>query len=431
MAGSRDRRVAVVGAGWAGLAAAVEAVGRGLQVSVYEMAAEPGGRAREATGSAGFALDNGQHILIGAYTETLALMRRVGADPDHLLLRRPLCLAYPDGDGLLLPPGAAVPAFLRAVLGQRRWAWGDRLALLRAALGWRLRGFRCPEAMTVAELTAGLPSSLREGVIDPLCVAALNTPSGAASARVFLRVLRDALFAGPGAADLLLPRARLSALLPRPALAWLREAGATLCLGRRVQALQPTATGWQVDAGAQGGHFEAVVLACTATEAARLAAPHQAAWAATAAALQHEPIASLTVSSPGTRLCLPMLALRSDEHTRPAQFVFDQGQLDGAGGQLTLVISGAAPWVARGREATVAAALAQLHDQLGPQLRSPPTLVRLLTDKRATFRCSPGLVRPPMRVAPGLLAAGDHVAGPYPATLEGAVRSGLAAARAL
>jgi hypothetical protein len=126
-----------------------------------------------------------------------------------------------------------------------------------------------------------------------------------------------------------------------------------------------------------------------------------------------------------------MLALRSDEHTRPAQFVFDQGQLDGAGGQLTLVISGAAPWVARGREATVAAALAQLHDQLGPQLRSPPTLVRLLTDKRATFRCSPGLVRPPMRVAPGLLAAGDHVAGPYPATLEGAVRSGLAAARAL
>ncbi len=421
-------RVAVVGAGWAGLAAAVEATRRGHRVSLYEMAAQPGGRAREVPGEAPYGpLDNGQHILIGAYRETLALMRQVGADPARRLLRRPLCLAYPDGAGLVLPPGAAVPAFLRAVWGQRRWPVGARLALLAAAARWRLQGFRCDPGLTVGELTEGLPALLREELIDPLCVAALNTPARDASAAVFLRVLRDALFAGPGAADLLLPRARLSQLLPGPALQWLREAGAQLQLPHRVQHLAPRTdeAGWTVD----GEAFDRVVLACTATSAASLAAPHAPGWAEQAGAMRHEPISTIYLHSEGTRLPWPMLALRSDDHAQPAQFVFDHGQLDGPAGLLALVVSGAAPWVARGSEALVQAAMAQLREQLGPGLASEPSLVRVLTDKRATFRCTPGLMRPPAQVAPHLWAAGDYVDGPYPATLEGAVRSGLAAVR--
>ena len=189
--------LAVVGAGWAGLAAAVEATSLGAQVSLFDMAAQAGGRAREVadTGVPG-GLDNGQHILIGAYTDTLALMRRVGADPDQLLLRRPLSMSYPDGDGLLLPAGAAVPAFLRAVVRQRRWPWPDRLALLREVVGWRLSGFRCASGLSVAALTQRLPARVREALIDPLCVAALNTPSASASASVFLRVMRDACSRG-------------------------------------------------------------------------------------------------------------------------------------------------------------------------------------------------------------------------------------------
>lgn len=431
MSGSQ---VAVVGAGWAGLAAAVEATARGHRVTLFEMAGQPGGRARQVPGDASHGaardhFDNGQHILIGAYTETLALMRRVGADPDRLLLRRPLCLAHADGSGLLLPSGPAVPAFVRAVLGQGRWRLSDRLALLRAAAGWRLRGFRCAPDLTVATLTRSLSPTLRDELIDPLCVAALNTPSDEASASVFLRILRDALFAGPGAADLLLPRARLSALLPTPAWAWLQAHGAHLHAQHRVERLVRPAdgrTGWQLD----GQAFDRVILATTATEASRLVGDIAPDWAATTAALRHEPITTLSLHSPGTRLSLPMLALRADSHERPGQFVFDQGQLGGPPGLLTLVISGAAPWVARGSEATQAAALRQLHDQLGTRLAAPPTVLRLLTDKRATFRCTPGLHRPPMAIAAGLWAAGDYVDGPYPATLEGAVRSGLAAARA-
>jgi hypothetical protein len=124
-----------------------------------------------------------------------------------------------------------------------------------------------------------------------------------------------------------------------------------------------------------------------------------------------------------------MLALPCDEDTRPAQFVFDHGQLGGRAGLLAFVISGAAPWLERGAEAIRDATLAQASELLPRYLKSPLVHLRNLTEKRATFRCVPGLKRPSEHVAPGLLAAGDYIAGPYPATIEGAVRSAVAAAR--
>ncbi len=230
-----ERSVAVVGGGWAGLAAAVEATAAGHRVSLFEMAPQFGGRARSVD-SGGITLDNGQHILIGAYTETLALMRRVGVDPTAVLHRSPLRLVAPDGSGLRLPRGPAPIAFVRGVLARRGWRWHERLALLSAAARWGAGGFRADPRASVADLVGGLPACLRTDLIEPLCVAALNTPAQEASAQVFLRVLHDALFAGPGAADLLLPRVPLGALLPEPAAAWLAARGAVLRAGMRVTA---------------------------------------------------------------------------------------------------------------------------------------------------------------------------------------------------
>jgi squalene-associated FAD-dependent desaturase len=409
--------VAVVGAGWAGLAAAVRACEAGHRVTVLEMAGQPGGRAR-AVEFDGLALDNGQHILIGAYTRTLALMRTVGADIDALLCRLPLTLSYPDGRGLRLPGGPPLPAFLRAVAGCRGWTWGDRTALLLAAGGWALKGFRCDPALTVAAFCDRLPPRVRELLIDPLCVAALNTPAQDASAAVLLRVLRDALFNGPGSADLLLPRAPLSALLPTPATAWLARSGATLRLGERVQSLTSEGGAWRL--GEQS--FDAVVLACSAAEAARLTQGVAPAWSRRAAALRYEPIVTVYLRQPGARLPQPMMALVEGPQA-PAQFAFDHGALGGPAGVFAFVVSGAAAWVERGLESTGAAVLAQAAGLLPGAV-----LVRTLAEKRATFRCTPGLDRPPTTIAPALLAAGDYVDGPYPATLEGAVRSGERAA---
>ncbi len=420
-----SRRVAVVGGGWAGLAAAIEATQRGHAVTLFEMAAQLGGRARGVQID-GLTLDNGQHILIGAYTETLRLMRSVGVDIDAALLRTPLRFIDSQGLGLSLNPGAPVPQFAAAVLRHGHWGWRDKLALLTAAAGWFAGGFRCDPSRTVAELTHKLPQAVRDSLIDPLCVAALNTPADQASGEVFLRILKDALFSGPGSADLLLPKVNLSAMLPLPAERWLQQAGATILLSHRVARLQAHSGSWQID----GEAFDAVVLATTPTEAARLAEATAPEWSQVAAALRYEPIVTTYLRGTGTRLPEPMLALRADVSS-PAQFVFDRGQLGGPQGLLAFVVSGAQEWVDRGLPATQDAVLAQAQVELKAHLRGPLELVKTLTEKRATFRCTPELQRPALRIAAGLHAAGDHVQGPYPATLEGAVRCGVAAVREL
>lgn len=443
-------KVAVIGAGWAGCAAAVEATRLGHSVTLFESARVAGGRARRVDSSfkgQPMALDNGQHILIGAYTETLRLMHTLGVDPGSSLLRLPLRLQFPGGEGLAFPSatvfsawpgGPRWPAAWQAAWGiamARGWAWGDKASLLKLSLRWRAGGFVCAPGLSVAALCKDLSPRALRGLVEPLCVSALNTPADRASAQVFLRVLKDALFSQPGGADLLLPRTDLSALLPDAALAWLAARGPAPRLGVRVQALTRLGPGWQLSVS--GGSvseltdeiFDAVLLACPPQEAARLASgtDADACWAAQAAGLQHEPIATVYArvvpgESSATKLPQPMLALHCSADA-PAQFVFDRGQLGGPEGLLAFVVSASV-----GDKALISAqVLAQGQAQLGLKLE----LVQTIVEKRATFACTPGLLRPAAQIAPGLLACGDYVAGPYPATLEGAVRSGLHAARLL
>ena len=415
----------MVGAGWAGLAAAVRGVQQGWTVSLFEMAHHAGGRARSVSAPAGL-LDNGQHILIGAYRQTLALMATVGVPMTDALTRQPLALRFPDGHGLALPTGAPLPALLRGVLTARGWSAVDKIRLLRAATQWWADGFHCSSLLTVEQLCAGLPEAVLDDLVRPLCVAALNTPARQASATVFLRVLQDALFAGPGSADLLLPRLPLSRLMPQPALAWLQQRGATVILGHRVRGLTRHAEGWQVDSIPA----DAVVLACSAREAAALAEPHAPSWSTGTRALVSEPIITGWLQDEQLTLPRPMLALREGP-AAPAQFVFDLGQLGQRTGLFSWVISGAAPWVAAGPSATAEALLAQARACFPTHFQTQDALVHMATERRATFACTPVLHRPAQHIAGGLVAAGDYIEGPYPATLEGAVRSGESAVTTL
>ena len=434
--------VAVIGAGWAGMAAAIAHAQAGRQVTVFEAARAVGGRARAVPatlpGGNTALLDNGQHILIGAYTESLRLMRLVGVDPDAALLRLPLTLQFPDGQGLQLPDLAPPLDALAGIARARGWGWSDKLALLRTATAWQLRGFRCAPATTVAQLCAPLTPRLMAEFIDPLCVSALNTPAQEASGQVFLRVLRDSLFSGRGGSNLLLPRTDLGALFPEAAARWLRvQGGHQVLAGQRVQRLQPHPGGrWQLVASGDPGEaafglaqvFDHVTLACPSWEAARLAAgvagtaglAAAGPWSALAAALRFEAITTVYAHASGARLPQPLLALRSGPQ-HPAQFVFDRGQLDGHAGLLAFVVS-----ASRGARADIEQqVLQQAAVQLGIGGLQP---VQTVVEKRATFACTPGLVRPGAQVLPGLSACGDYVDGPYPATLEGAVLSGTAVA---
>ena len=427
-------KVAVIGGGWAGMAAAVTAAQRGHEVTVLEAARVCGGRARPVDGQLpdgrSVTLDNGQHILIGAYSETLRLMRSVGVDPDRALLRLPLALVFPDGSGLALPRAPAPLDALAGILAARGWSWRDKASLLKTALTWRASGFRCDARQSVAELCESLSPRLRDQFIEPLCVSALNTPADRASGAVFLRVLRDALFSGSGGSNLLLPRVSLGALFPEAAARWLTSQGHRVRLAHRVTQLRAVAGRgqnpcWQL----AGEAFDRVIVATPWSEAVRLvrelvppAAPEPAAslsrWIAQAATLQPEVIT--TVYAMAARdLPRPMLSLRSDG-ANPAQFVFDRGQLGGPQGLLAFVISASSGE----RDELAQAVTRQAQAQLGLTVTPFQTII----EKRATFACTPGLVRPAMALAPGLVACGDYVEGPYPATLEGAVRSGRDAA---
>ena len=415
----------------------MEATRRGCQVTLFEASRTPGGRARRVSATlAGqpVALDNGQHILIGAYAETLRLMTDLGVDLKAALLRLPLSLQFPDGSGLKLPPLALpLPAPLDAftgILTARGWEWADKRSLLKLALGWQRQQFECAPGLSVSELCQGLTPGAMAGLIEPLCVSALNTPAERASGQVFLRVLRDALFSASGGSNLLLPRVDLSALLPDAAMAWLTERGTPPRLGARVRFIEATASGWVVTLDAsttsRSFAFDAVLLACPPHEAARLVDGSGVAaedWLAPARALQYEALTTVYAYSSGTRLRQPMLALPAAA-AAPAQFVFDRGQLGGPQGLLAFVVSASSGDSATLTRQVLAQAASQL-DLSGLQA------LQTVVEKRATFSCTPGLQRPATRVAAGLLACGDYVDGPYPATLEGAVRSGLAAARCL
>ena len=241
-------KIAIIGAGYAGMAAAVELAAAGRQVEVFEASRVLGGRARTAQID-GFSVDNGQHILVGAYTETLRLMRAVGADPDVLLKRTPLRFEFP-GEFLMSAPHLPAPLHTAfALLLARGLDWREKWAAIRLMQGLKASKFRIEPDITV---TGWLdrnktPSRQRRLLWEPLCIAALNTPAERASAQVLANVLRDSLAGTREASDMLLPQVDLTALFPEPAAEFVARRGGDVHAGHRVASLRREADGWRID----------------------------------------------------------------------------------------------------------------------------------------------------------------------------------------
>jgi squalene-associated FAD-dependent desaturase len=437
-AAKEQRRVAVVGGGWAGCAAAVALLDAGCGVTLFEAARALGGRAR-AIETDGRLLDNGQHIMLGAYEATLKLMRRVGVDPRRTMLRLPLQMRYPAADAGMDFVAPRLPAPLHvlvALLRARGLDRADKLALARFTTSARWMDWQLNDDCTVAELLERFDQTPRlvQLMWRPLCLAALNTPPERASAQVFLAVLRDSLGARRAASDMLVPRVLLDALFPEAARRHLESRGAAVHTGERITALVPDGGTWRLHTATDVQPFDAVVLATAPWQAAALLRPLDGAAEAIARidALAYEPIATIYLQyGTGTRLPLPFCALAdAPDDGRWGQFVFDRGQLDpGQDGLLAVVVSGADPAGAIGHEALAAAVGAQLAAAFALPALATPLWSRTITEKRATFACAPALARPANATGlPGLVLAGDYTAGEYPATLEAAVRSGAAAA---
>ncbi|GHD81555.1 hydroxysqualene dehydroxylase HpnE [Vogesella fluminis] len=415
-------RVAVIGAGWAGLAAAIT-LAPAANLVLFEAGKIAGGRARRVPLD-GMALDNGQHILIGAYRESLRLMRQVGVDPAQVLASQPLRWHQIDGVQLHCPDWPAPWHLLAGLCRAKGLGWRDKLVLARLLTQLRVRRWQIGHDVAALDWLRqrGQSQALLDGFWTPLILATLNTPPAQASMQLLANVLRDSLGAAQAdASRLLLPRTDLSALFAEPALQWLAAAGAQLRLGQRVRHIDWQAKRPLVD----GEAFDAVLLATAPYHAASLAADEK--LSAMLKAWQYQPITTLYLRFEGrVRLPQAMTGLQRGI----GQWWFDREALTGEAGLVAVVISAAGEHDTLSRTALTARVLAELQQHV-PDL--PPLAASWqITEQRATFAANVGLTRPAPRlgVKSGYLV-GDWLCADYPATLEGAVRSGIASAHAL
>ena len=423
------QRIAVIGGGYAGFAAAVTLAAAGRAVTVFEAARTLGGRARRVE-AYGTTVDNGAHILLGAYRQTLKLLRTVhGAGAEsHLLERRRLALEQPKVFRLRTLALPAPWQLVVGLLGMRGVSRGDRLATIALVRHLARSGFQCAPEVTVAALLADSPPRVTSLLWEPLCLAALNTPIEAASAQVFLNVLRMAFARRARDSDLLFPRVDLSTLFPDAAAAYVADHGGEIRAGTTVRGVVADESGVEITAGYVEDRFSAAVIAVGPHQATRLLG--EAADAATCAALEaltYEPIVTVYLKYPlALDLGRPMFKLDG----WPGQWVFDRGSLDGPDGLAAVVISTSAPGARISHDSLARAIDAQLR-RVWPNLPTPEW-TQVIAERRATYACTAGLIRPsPGRIAPGLYLAGDYTDAELPATLEAATRSGVAAARAL
>lgn len=414
--------VAVVGGGWAGCAAALILAEAGVNVTLFEASRTLGGRARAAELD-GRQVDNGQHMLLGAYATTLDLLTRLGRHEADSLWRRPLRLDTPPAFSLACPPWPAPFNLLAGFVAARGLNWQEKWS----ALQWSrklLAGTQPPAGSTVAMLTRTQPARVNHWLWHPLCIAALNTPPETACAHTFVAILRGALGGHRTHSDFLLPRRHLSALFPEPAAERIRALGGTVHTGQRVRAIEAghDAVTLRINDTAPG--FSRVIIAVAPQHLLALTEYVRELDSVRRMVAQYtyQPIATAYLQfDPGFHLPQPVLALTDG----PAQYVFDRGLSHGQAGLLACVASAAgdlsAGWLDQ--------AEAQLRQVASP---GPVRWRRAIVEKQATYGCVADLPRPPVSTPhPGIFLAGDYTAGPYPATLESATTSGVQSAHAL
>jgi len=419
-------KVAIVGGGWAGIACAVELADQGIPVTLFEAARQLGGRARRVDWD-GLAIDNGQHLMIGAYRETRRLLARLGAA--EKLEQRPLELIVP-GFRLRLP---ALPAPLHLAIGlllARGLSLREKFAAARFMHHLQGLNFRLPADLPAGKLLDQQcqPANLMARLWAPLCIAALNTPLELASAQVFCNVLRDSLAGSRTDSDLLMNRADLGSLLADPAMTFLAQRQGEVQLACKVNALVCDETGFYLN-----GPDIAAAKVVLATHPARLPAllaglPELAGVISQVGAFTWQPILTLWLRfATPLGFPFPMLGLGDSQ----APWAFERN--DVAPGIVAIVMSAQGPHLELPPETLRDEYLRLLARQLGPL----PALLgwKTLIEKRATYTCIPNMQRPDNRTPlNGLYLAGDYTAGDdatyaYPATLEGAVRSGVECAR--
>jgi squalene-associated FAD-dependent desaturase len=437
----------IVGAGFAGLSAAVRLARHGSRVLVLERRARLGGRATTFPDrETGDLVDNGQHVLLGCYVETFAFLREIGA-LDHVKVQPQLSLTVVDRAGarsrLVCP---VLPSPLHLLAGVLDWGalgWRDRwsvrhmaapLRLARRQLGGaRLLAASPGETVEAWLVRNGQTPRVRELLWDPLALAALNQPAHEAAAPTFVRVLAEMFGPDPRAAAIALPVRPLHLMYAEPARAYVEARGGSVRTAAAARILQPAGGPLTVEAAGERWTPRAVVCAVPWFSVADVLDGSLAPLSSVvdlARRMRSSPIVTVNlwfdrqvmeespVGLPGRRM----------------QWVFDtRDVLGGAAPHLSLVSSGATPLLRMQNHELVAMAHEELRAALPAVGAARLVRAAVVRELRATFSLAPGQPPRPDTATPveGLFLAGDWIDTGLPATIESAVRSGHRAADAV
>ena len=427
------RSVIIAGGGWAGLAAAIELIQHGITPYLIESAPQLGGRARTLT-SDSIGPDNGQHLLIGAYRETLRLMQICGIKEEKVLRRAPLKLhnLY-QGRSSIIQLGHYLPAPLHmawGIISAKGLSWRARIDLNRASL-WMLRHkFSLKVDISVEQLMQNLGQSNESYRLfwEPLTLAALNTPADIASSQLLLKVLERSFNKDHHASDSLIPICGLSEILPNPAQDYIQRHNGTVQCRQRLEQIIPEKGNWLLETNRGLLACKNLILALPHRQSRRLLAPLKPMQAVVndLNQIQNQPIITLYLQYPDSvQLPSPFIGVPGTL----LQWVFDH-RISGSTGLIAVVISAEGAHTKLNRLTLQKQIIEELkrHFPHWPK----PIKTQILHEHHATLSASAEINqhRPKNQTTmPGLFLAGDYTNTGLPATLEGAVCSGVESAR--
>jgi squalene-associated FAD-dependent desaturase len=429
-----DNSVIIVGGGWAGLAAAIELGRHKVPVIVLESAKQLGGRARSVHINK-LHIDNGQHMLLGAYESTLNCLHQIGVNESDVFERQPLSLQWlrPNGNPVSLN-ALKLPAPLHlawALFRAKGLSLNDRLSALKFCYCLQKINFTVEIDCDVESLLKKYhqSSEVIKAIWEPLCLGALNTQIHEASAQIFLRTLGDSFSNSRKDSDILLTKKDLGSIFPEPASDYIETHRGSVRLGERVTELNISngaVTGVQLSEQQIKSRYIVLATPSIITNTLIEDNPDLQHVSSQLQSIRHRPICTVYLQYPeNTKLDG---YLRGSLDTT-SQWIFDR-RLYKQNGLMSVVISGEGEHMNWNNE--------KLCDVISEELAThfpdwpKATNCHVIREKRATFAATVGInkFRPETQSSVnGLWLAGDYTNNGLPGTLEGAIRSGLQCAQ--